>query len=50
MLKQRMMKVFAALALLAAIAGGSGIAADALGFELTPQAYAEECPNSGGSC
>ena len=50
MFKQRMFKVITALALLAALAGGSGILADTLGFELTPQAHASDCPGGGGGC
>jgi hypothetical protein len=49
MLKKRIINLVIALALLAAVVGGSGIVADELGFAVTGQAYA--CGGSGGgSC
>ncbi|MCB0191318.1 MAG: hypothetical protein KDJ65_05185 [Anaerolineae bacterium] len=51
MLKQRIVKVIIGLALLAAVAGSSGIVADLLELPLTTPAYA--CQNgsgSGGGC
>ncbi|MCB9079646.1 MAG: hypothetical protein H6631_18735 [Anaerolineaceae bacterium] len=47
MLKQRIVKVLVGLALLAAVAGSSGIVADSLGLPLTTSAHA--CTNSSGS-
>ncbi|MCB9077905.1 MAG: hypothetical protein H6631_09955 [Anaerolineaceae bacterium] len=51
MLKQRIVKIIVGLALLAAVAGSSGIAADSLGLAATSPAHA--CSNSsssGGGC
>jgi hypothetical protein len=51
MLKQRLIKVVVGLALLAAVAGSSGVVADSLGLSVTPQVHA--CNNvgsSGGGC
>jgi hypothetical protein len=45
-MKQRLLKMVIGVALLLALAGGSGIVTDALGFSTTPQVYA--CPHSGG--
>ena len=51
MLKKRLIAVIAGIALLAAVAGSSGIAADALGLQITPQAHAcQEAGTSGGGC
>lgn len=47
MLKKRIIAVLAGLALLAAVAGSSGIVGDAFGLDGTSLAYA--CNNSGGS-
>ena len=48
MLKQRIVKVLVGLALLAAVAGSSGIVADSLGLPLTAPAHACQDPSSGG--
>lgn len=51
MLKQRLFSVLAGLAMLAAVAGSSGIVADWLGLQVTPQAHAcQEPSGSGGGC
>lgn len=47
MLKKRLVAVLAGLALLAAVAGSTGIVADSFGLALTPPAHA--CNNGGGS-
>lgn len=47
MLKKHIIAVVTGLALLAAVAGASGIVADALGLPATTPAFA--CPNPGGS-
>ncbi len=49
MLKQWILKVVIALALLATAAGSSGIVADSLGFSMTPQVQAG-CSGGGGHC
>ena len=49
MLKQRLLKIFFALALLTAITGSAGIMADSLGFASTPQVSAS-CAGGGGHC
>jgi hypothetical protein len=48
MLKQRIFKIVIALALLAVV-GSSGIVADALGLQMTPQVQAG-CSGGGGYC
>ena len=51
MLKQRIFRIIVGLALLAIVAGSSGIVADSLGLAVTPQTHA--CQNggsSGGGC
>jgi len=51
LLKQRIIKVIVGLALLAAVAGSTGIVADSLGHSVTPQVHA--CASggtSGGGC
>ena len=51
MLKQRIIKVVVGLALLAAVAGSSGIVADSLGLAITSPAHACNDPSgSGGGC
>ena len=51
MLKQRIIKVVVGLALLAAVAGSSGIVADSLGLTVTSPAHAcNEPSGSGGGC
>lgn len=47
MLKQQVIKIIVALALVAAVTGASGIVADTLGLSVTPQTFA--CPSSSGS-
>ena len=47
MVKQRMIKVLVGLALLLAVAGSTGIVADAVGLPVTSPAHA--CQGSGGS-
>jgi hypothetical protein len=46
MLKKRIVNLVIAMALLAAVVGGSGVVADSFGLSTTPRAYA--CPASGG--
>lgn len=51
MMRKRILTVLAGLALVAAVAGSSGIVADAFGLDITPQVHA--CNNgdhSGGGC
>ncbi|MCB0194427.1 MAG: hypothetical protein KDJ65_20930 [Anaerolineae bacterium] len=51
MLKKRIVAIIAGLALLAAVAGSSGIVADSIGLSVTPSAHA--CNNgssTGGGC
>ena len=50
MLKKRIIAVIAGLALLAAIAGSSGILADSLGLAVTSQVHACSVSGSGGGC
>lgn len=51
MLKKRLIAVVAGLALLAAVAGSSGIAGDAVGLNWTPHANAcNASGSSGGGC
>jgi hypothetical protein len=50
MLKQRIFAVVAALALLIAVAGVSGVMADSLGLSITPQVHACNPHGSGGGC
>ncbi|MCB0163828.1 MAG: hypothetical protein KDI79_06365 [Anaerolineae bacterium] len=51
MLKKRIISVLAGLALLAAVAGSSGIVADALGLAVTAPAHACQSNGSaGGGC
>lgn len=51
MLKQRIYKVIVGLALLAAVAGSTGIVADSLGLDVTSQAHAcQGGGSSGGGC
>ena len=51
MLKQRIINVVVAIALIAAVTGASGIVADALGLSGTSQAFAcQEPASSGGGC
>lgn len=51
MLKKRLIGVVVGIALLAAVAGSSGIAADALGLHVTAQAHAcQASGTSGGGC
>ena len=47
MLKKRIIAVMAALALLLAVVGSTGIVADSLGQSVTTPAFA--CPNPGGA-
>ncbi len=46
LLKKRIYSLIVAVALLVAITGASGIVADSLGFDFTPQAHA--CSTGGG--
>ena len=48
MLRKRIIAVMAGLALLAAVAGSSGIVADSLGLSVTSQVHACNAPGSGG--
>lgn len=48
MFKQRIIKVVVGLALLAAVAGSSGLVADSLGLAVTSPAHACNEPSSGG--
>ena len=48
MLKKRAFSLVFAIALMVATVGGTGIAADALGFDFTPTASACEVPATGG--
>lgn len=51
MLKKRLISVLAGLALLATIAGTTGIVADAFGLTVTGQAHAcSSAGSSGGGC
>ena len=51
MLKQRITRVIIALALLTALVGSSGILADSLGNQITPQVSAcQASGTSGGGC
>lgn len=51
MLKKRLISVVAGIALLAVVAGSTGILADALGLQMTSQAHACQDPSSsGGGC
>ena len=50
MLKKRIIAVVMGLALLAAVAGSSGIVADSLGLSVTSQVHACEVGGSGGGC
>ncbi len=50
MLKKRIFTAIAAIALMIAVTGASGVVADQLGFEMTPQAHACGSAGSGGSC
>lgn len=51
MMKRRVFAIVAAVALLLATTGLSGIAADALGYALTSQAFAcSSGSHSGGGC
>ncbi len=51
MLKKRIFAIVAGLALLAAVAGSSGIAADWLGLSVTPQVHAcNDTSGAGGGC
>ena len=51
LLKKRIYKVIVALALLVAVTGASGVVADSLGFDFTPQAHAcSQGSGAGGSC
>lgn len=47
MLKKRIINLVIAAAIIAGVAGGTGIVADELGFAVTSQAHA--CASSGGS-
>ncbi len=49
MLKNRIIRVIAAIALLAAVAGASPVA-DALGLSVTAPAHACNAASSGGGC
>ncbi len=48
MLKKRLIAVIAGLALLVAVAGSSGLVADAVGLEWTPQTHACGGGGTGG--
>jgi hypothetical protein len=50
MFKKRIVAVVTGLALLLAVAGASGVAADALGFSATAPAHACNTSGSGGGC
>lgn len=51
MLKKRVIGVLVGIALLTAVVGSSGIVADALGFQMTPQAYmCHSGGSAGGGC
>lgn len=50
MLKKRIVAVVTGLALLLAVAGVSGVAADALGLTVTAPAHACNASGSGGGC
>ncbi|MCP4361247.1 MAG: hypothetical protein GY796_24830 [Chloroflexi bacterium] len=50
MLKKRLIAVIAGLALLAAVTGSSGLVADAVGLDWTPQTHACGAGGSGGEC
>ncbi|MEM7029526.1 MAG: hypothetical protein AAF629_08175 [Chloroflexota bacterium] len=52
MFKNFVAKFVVAVALMAAVAGGSGIVGDALGVEVTPLALAGDCNtgSGGGGC
>ncbi|HMQ52464.1 MAG TPA: hypothetical protein PKD98_10250 [Anaerolineae bacterium] len=50
MLKKRIIAVLAGLALLAAVAGSSGIVGDAFGLDGTSPAYACNNGSSSGGC
>ena len=49
MLKQRIINLVVAVALLVAVVGGSGVIADELGMGVTSEAHAGSC-SSGGGC
>ena len=49
LLRKRIVNLVIAVALLAAVVGGSGIVADELGLAVTSQAHAQSC-SSGGGC
>ena len=50
MITKHIFKFFVAVALFVAVVGGSGVAGDALGLEVTPSAYACGGAGAGGSC
>ena len=53
MLKQYVAKMIVAVTVVAFVAGGSGVVADALGLDVTPAALAGDCNQSGsggGGC
>jgi hypothetical protein len=50
MLKKRIVAVVTGLALLLAVAGVSGVAADSLGLDVTAPAHACNSSSSGGGC
>ncbi len=51
MLRKRIIAVVTGIALLAAVAGSSGIVADALGLSVTSQVHAcQNSSSSGGGC
>ena len=50
MLKQRIIRLVAGLALLAALTGVSGVVANELGLELTAPVHACETPHGSGGC
>lgn len=50
MLKKRLIAIVAGIALLAMVAGSSGIVADSLGLEGTTAAHACDASGAGGGC
>jgi len=51
MLKQRVIRFMAALALVTALTGAAGITADSFGLSFTPQAFAcKDGGSAGGGC
>ena len=49
-MKRRIIALCTGIALLVAVTGATGIAADSLGLQLTPQAHACSNPSSSGGC